>query len=155
MTSFIFRIVEIALKLDKNWKFNAKAFFTCYDSASGVNFINVLWAAFSYECWTWLITYLQKSCKNVLSYKKNAQFTLVKLTPGVNFTNIIRAAFSYECWTWLITYVQKSCKNVLSYKKAARIMLVKLTPGGFEKLVGLDLFASIILQNKPYFTFYN
>ena len=104
---------------------------------TGVNFTNVLWAAFMRAD--------PKSAKKTVKLSsfiallgsasvKAARRTLVELNPGVNFTNILRAAFTRAD--------PKSAKKLLNLTvffallgservKAARRTLVKLTPDLF------------------------
>jgi hypothetical protein len=61
------------------------------DFPSGVNFINVLWARFSYKISNPKASFAVFGAK--ILYKKCVCKTLMKLTPGINFINVLRAAF--------------------------------------------------------------
>ncbi len=89
-------------------------------SIPGINFINILWAAFTHKD--------PKSVQkidNLTACIKAACRMLMKLTPVVNFINFILANFLYE--RHFSSYVLALSKNL--YKIFARLTLMKLTPG--------------------------
>ena len=100
-------------------------------SSAGVNFINILWAPFSFksvlrkfsEFTIWVVISWQKKIS-----AKAAGKMLVKLTAGVNFINILWAPFCTKVLCADFTYLQFSfvfwAKG--NWQKAAYKMLVKL-----------------------------
>ncbi len=112
-------------------------------SIPDVNFINILWVAFTRPD----AESSKKDSQVVESFwcflesarLKAARRMLMKLTPVVNFINVKFTNFSYERCFGSFFYVQVTRKKLpkwRSYKKFAHLTLMKLTPGvvvGWQK----------------------
>ncbi len=85
---------------------------TCGLRYSGVNFINIFCALFSYECrfWQLISTYVRKkSCQNDICTKNLCVKTLMKLTPGLFWVLFLLSWIKVKC-------IGKATFSIANYK---------------------------------------